>query len=164
MTDLATGSSFELVGAPEFDVALDGGKFLDDVENLSVLLWCEGKMPLPAPPGKLGAQRVEPLAPEFSKRLQPSVDVLQGAGLDGVQPAGALSAYPGEAVLAEHPKVLRDGRLRDAELRADDSHDLPGRVFLVEKQLENPPADPVAQDIECMHKLNVSSETYIRQR
>ena len=47
--------------------------------------------------------------------------------------------------------MLRDGRLRDAELRADHRHDLPGRVLLVEDQFEDPSPDRVTEDIERVH-------------
>ena len=82
--------------------------------------------PFPATPRELCAQRVESLAPEVSERLQPLIDGLQRTGFDGVQTTGALGSDPSEAVLPEHPQVLRDSRLGDAELRADDRNDLTG--------------------------------------
>ena len=115
------------------------------------------------PSGELRAECVEPLCPEVPERLQPPVDVLQRSGLDRVQATGALGSDPGEAVLTEHAQVLRHGRLRDAELRTDDSHDVAGSLLLHEDQLENAPADRITEDIERVHKAILVGNAYISQ-
>lgn len=115
--------------------------------------------PIPASPCELCSQRIEPLGPEVSERLQPSIDVLQRAGLDGVQATGALGSHASEAALTEDPQMLGHCRLGDPELRADDRDDLTGRLLLVDEQFENPPADRISEDIERMHGMNLSSLT-----
>ena len=47
---------------------------------------------------------------------EPGVDLDQRSGIEGVDPPGALGTHGREAVLAQHPEVLRDARLREAEL------------------------------------------------
>ena len=58
--------------------------------------------------------------------------------------------------------MLGNGRLSDAELRADDCDDLPRRLLFVEEQFEDPPADRVTEDIEGVHLAIVSRLPYIR--
>ena len=47
--------------------------------------------------------------------------------------------------------MLRDGRLRDPELGLDDGGERPRGQLPVGEQLEDPPPDRVAQDIERVH-------------
>ena len=47
--------------------------------------------------------------------------------------------------------MLRDGRLRDPELGLDDGRDRPGRELAIGEELEDPPSDRVAQDVERVH-------------
>lgn len=115
--------------------------------------------PIPASPRELCSQRIEPLGPELSERLQPSIDVLQRTSLDGVQATGALGSHAREAVLAEYPQMLGHGRLGDPELSADDRDDLTGRLLLVDEEFENSPADRISEDIERMHGMNLSRLT-----
>ena len=66
--------------------------------------------------------------------------------------------------------MLGDGRLGDAELPADDRRDLPGRLLLVDEQLEHPPADRADEDIESVHRWRtyqlsrIYVKAYIRHR
>ncbi len=54
-------------------------------------------------------------------------------------------------MLAQHPQMLRDGRLRDPELGADRGDQLAGRPLAVGQQLEDPPPHRVAEDVEGVH-------------
>jgi hypothetical protein len=47
--------------------------------------------------------------------------------------------------------MLRDGRLRDAELLLDGGRDRAGAPLPFAEKLEDPPPDRVAQDVECVH-------------
>jgi hypothetical protein len=87
--------------------AMDGGQFFDHVEHLLPLLCRMRGTPFPAASREFCAQRVESLGPEMPERLQPLIDSLQRTGFDGVQTTGALGSDPSEAVLPEHPQVLR---------------------------------------------------------
>jgi hypothetical protein len=112
-----------------------------------------------APPGELGAERIESLSPEGTEWLEPTIDVLQGSGLHGVETTRTLRADARKAVLAKHTQVLRDRGLADAEFQGDDSHDLTRRPLVLEEQLEDPPAHRVCEDVERVHRGRVSVET-----
>ena len=47
--------------------------------------------------------------------------------------------------------MLRHGGLRDPELALGDLGDRPGGQLAVREQLEDPPPDRVAQDVERVH-------------
>ena len=59
--------------------------------------------------------------------------------------------------------MLRDGRLRDPELGLDDGGDRPRAQLAVGEQLEDPPPDRVAEDIERVHGRIIKGTTYISQ-
>lgn len=106
---------------------------------------------MPGAPAQLGGERVEPLGPEPAELGHPRVDLLQRRGVDGIQPPGALSPHSGEPAVAEHLEVLRDGGVRDAELRGDGRRQLARGALTVREQLEQPAADRVAEDVEGVH-------------
>jgi hypothetical protein len=58
---------------------------------------------------------VEPLAPEPPVGLQPLVELVQRLRAQGVQASLAIDPGPDEPGLPQHPKVLRDARLAEAE-------------------------------------------------
>src|SRR4029079_15178493 len=96
--------------------------------------------------------RVWALVPGGAEALEPAVQLAEGRGGEGIEAAGALRADGGEAAVAEHLQVLRDGRLRDAELCLDDRGDGPRRDLALREQLEDPAADRVTQDVERVHE------------
>ena len=51
--------------------------------------------------------------------------------------------------------MLRHGRLRDPELGLDDGGDRPGGQLAVGEELEDPPPDRVAQDVERVHGAKI---------
>ena len=59
--------------------------------------------------------------------------------------------------------MLRDGRLRDAELGLDDGGDRPRGQLAVGEELEDPPPDRVAEDVERVHEDILEVATYISQ-
>jgi hypothetical protein len=73
----------------------------------------------------LGCESIEARLPQHAKRGEPAVDLVERSSNDRVKAACAADPYGGEAVVAQHAEMLRNGRLRDAELRSDDGHDNP---------------------------------------
>jgi hypothetical protein len=67
----------------------------------------------------LGTQRVESLVPETPIAVEPHVDLLQRLRIGGIEAASTLGSDGGEAVLPEHPQVLRHPGLGDAEFLLD---------------------------------------------
>ena len=113
--------------------------------------------------GEFRAQRVKSLIPEGPERLQPSIELLQGSGVDGVQSSRALRAHVREAALAQNPEVLRDGGLADAELLPDDNRNITRRELLIEEQLQYPLPDRIAENVERVHTDKLAELPYIRQ-
>ena len=113
------------------DLALDGVDLADDVDHgvwssfgVSVVDGAEAAF---APAAReLGRERVETLFPEAAEAVEPHVDLLERRRVDRVEPPGAVGPDGREAVVAQDPEVLRDGRLRDAELGLDVRRDRPG--------------------------------------
>src|SRR5262245_24223308 len=113
--------------------------------------------------GELGRERVEPLLPEAVEVVEPGVDLAERLGVDGVQAPGAVGPDGREPAVAEYAEMLRDGRLRDAELGLDDRRDGPGRQLAVGEELEDPPPHRVTEDVERVHAGKISAATYISQ-
>ena len=87
-----------------------------------------------------------------------------GRRVDGVEPPRAVRPDGREAAVAQDPEVLRDGRLRDPELGLDDRGDRPRGQLAIGEQLEDPPPDRVAQDVERVHRpIILEGMTYISQ-
>src|SRR5947207_3375833 len=111
-------------------------------------------------PGELGSQCVQPLVPEA---LQPPADVPQWLGPYRVEPARALGPDAGEAVVPQDAQVLRDGRLGDAELFPDHHGDRARAALAAGEQLQDAPADGIAQDVERVHLSHYLVPAYISQ-
>ena len=114
-------------------------------------------------PGEFGGERIHPLVPEPAEVVHPVVELAERRGIDRVEPARALRADGGEAALAQDLQVLRDGRLRDPELRLDDRRDRARRDLAIGEQLEDPAPNGVAQDVERVHGPILEYATYISQ-
>src|SRR5262245_16943008 len=56
----------------------------------------------------LGRERFEWRIPELPKAREPGIDLGEGTGVDGVQPARAIDAYRRKSALAQHLQVLGD--------------------------------------------------------
>ena len=107
-------------------------------------------MPLAA--GHLGGQGGQVWSPEPPEARQPGVRLAQCGVVHRVEPAGALGAHRGEAVLPQHPQVLGDGRLGDAELLPDDRRHRAGALLAVGEQFEDPSPYRVTEDVERVHR------------
>jgi hypothetical protein len=102
--------------------------------------------------GRSRCERVEALVPHPAVALEPGVDVAERSGVDGVEPPRALGANGREAVLAQHPQVLRHRRLGDAELRLHHGSERARRLLAVGEELEDAAAHGVAEDVEGVHE------------
>jgi hypothetical protein len=101
---------------------------------------------LPLAARDLGFEGVELLLPEGAKLIEPLRRFHQRAWVDGVEAALGVDADGGEAGIAQDSEVLGDGGLGDAELAVDDVADGAGGLLAADEELEDAPADGVAQD------------------
>ena len=95
--------------------------------------------------------------------MKPAVELLERRGVDRVQPARADRSHGREPAVPEHLQVLRDSRLRDAELRLHDRGDVPRGDLAIGEELEDPASDRVTEDVERVHLASVEALTYISQ-
>src|SRR5699024_975045 len=108
--------------------------------------------PVPATSGELSAERVQVPLPAGAQLVEERVRLLQPGGIQGVQPARALGAHGGEPVLPEHPQVLTDCWLANAELGSDHLSHRAGWVLPAGEQHQDAPAHRVAEDVEGVHQ------------
>ena len=54
--------------------------------------------------------------PKPAKLADPGVNLLKRFRIHGINPSGSLDAHSDEAALTQCPEMLRNARLRDAEL------------------------------------------------
>jgi hypothetical protein len=76
---------------------------------------------------------------------------LERSRIDGVQASRPLGPHPCETAFPEHPQVEGNRRLGDAELASDHGTQRTGGLFVIRKQLEDPPTDRLAENIEAVH-------------
>jgi hypothetical protein len=108
--------------------------------------------PLAFAAGDFGRESFEMAGPEVAEAGEPLVDLAQGLGLDGVDAARAVDARRGEAIVAQHFQMLRNGSLGDAVLVLDHLDDRAGGQFAIGEELENAPPHRVAEDVESVHQ------------
>ena len=87
----------------------------------------------------------------MTERVEPRVDLVQGRRVDRIEAPGAYGPDGREAALPQHLEMLRDGRLRDAELVLDGGRDRAGCLLPLPEQLEDPPSNRVTEDVERVH-------------
>jgi hypothetical protein len=51
--------------------------------------------------------------------------------------------------------MLRDGRLRDLELRVNDGDQFPGGGLTTGQHFEDPPPDRINEDLKGLHDVNI---------
>lgn len=116
-------------------------------------MWrCAGDAVLSPSSSDLGLECVESPFPEAAIALQPHVDLLQGLGVHGVEPAPALGSHVGESAFAQHAQVPRHGGLCDAELGAHDIGEPSRGRLAVGQQFEDPAPHRVAEHVEGVHE------------
>ena len=109
----------------------------------------EAAFPLSA--GEFRLERVETLHEEGAEVAEPVIELTEWRGIDGIQPPCALRPDSREPALAEDLEVLRHRWLRDAELVLDDGRNRSRRQLAVCEQLEDPPPDWIAENVERVH-------------
>src|SRR5690348_10780248 len=114
-------------------------------------------------PGQFGRQRLQVRCPEAPEVIEPRVDLTQRLGVHRVQAPGPARPHGRQAAVPEHPQVLRDGRLGDAELPLDDRADRAGGQLPLGEQLQDPPPHRIAEHVKRMHLSKISRLTYISQ-
>lgn len=113
--------------------------------------------------GQLGGQGIEGLAPVRAEAVKPLVDGPKGGRVDGVEPACAFGTDRREPVVPQHPKVLRHGRLRDAELLLNDCGDRTGSPLPVGELLQDSAPNRITENIEGVHEPTMTASAYISQ-
>jgi len=102
-------------------------------------------------PGDLGGEGFQLVLPERAEPGEPGIDLPQRRRLDRIEPARPVDAHGRKAAVPQHLQVLRDGGLRDAELRLDHLDDGAGRMLAGSEQLKDTAPHRVAENIECVH-------------
>src|SRR5687768_14442005 len=95
----------------------------------------------------LGRERLELVIPEPPERIEPFLDLLERAGVERIEPAARLSADLGEAAVAQHAQVLRDGGLADPELRGDHLDHRARGLLPRGEQLQDPSSHRITEDV-----------------
>ena len=148
------------------DLALDSVDLVHDIDHGNLLWWglfvsvfVQTSFTLAA--GKLGLQRVEVRRPEAPKAIEPGGNVAQRVGVHRVQTPGTLGPHGREAAFAQHAQMCRHAGLGDPELRLDDRADRTRGQLTVGEQLQDPPPDGIAEDVEGVHDLQSLSALFI---
>jgi hypothetical protein len=102
-------------------------------------------------PGNLATESVEALLPKPAKLADPSVNLLKWLRIHGINPPGSLNADSHEAALAQCPEVLRNTRLRDAELFLDDLGDTTRGALAAAEEFQNPAPHRIAKNVKSVH-------------
>ena len=111
-----------------------------------------GQPAVPPAPGQFGAERGQRRLPESAESSQPGVHLGQRIGFQGIETPSALRANAGEPGLAQHPQMLRDRWLRDAELALHDPADVTGGRLAGGEQLDDPATDRISENVERVHE------------
>ena len=83
--------------------------------------------------------------------LHPLINLPERSRIDGIQATRPLCPHPSETTFAQHAQMKGDRRLGDTKLTLNDSADRSRGLFAVRKQLQDPPTDRVAENIEGVH-------------
>lgn len=111
-----------------------------------------GQSAFPPAASQLGAERGQGRFPESAESSQPGVHLGQRIGFQGIEAPSALRANAGEPGLAQHPQMLRDRWLRNAELALHDPADVTGGRLAGGEQLDDPATDRISENVERVHE------------
>jgi hypothetical protein len=89
--------------------------------------------------------------PKSTKLANPGVDLPKRLRVHRIDSPGSLDADADEAALAQGPEMLRNARLRDAELIPDDLGETTGGALAAGEEFENPAPDRIAENVKSMH-------------
>ena len=99
----------------------------------------------------LGAERIERWGGTWPQPGEPVLEFGQGPGIQFVQAPVSVTVNHSEMVVPQYFQVLRDSRLRDPELTADDVAEISGRPQALREHFEYPAADRIRQNLEPVH-------------
>ena len=105
-------------------------------------------------------ERIDVDGPEPAERSQPGLDLLKRLGPQPVETPLCVPRGLHEAGLAQHPQVLRHGRLRHPELALD----LSDRLFGRDQEAQDGAAVRLGDDFEDgFHPLDIRRKVYACQ-
>jgi hypothetical protein len=107
------------------------------------------------PPGNLAREGVQVLLPKSAKLVNPGIDLLKRPRIHRIDSPWPFYSDSDEAVLAQRPEMLRNARLRDAELFLDHVRDTSGAEFATGEEFQNPAPHRIAENIKSMHDRSV---------
>src|SRR5262245_31969650 len=81
------------------------------------------------PPGNLVSEGVQVLLPKSAKLGDPGIDLFKRLRIHRIDSSWPFDSNTDEAILAQSPEMLRNARLRDAELFLDHVCDTSGAAF-----------------------------------
>lgn len=87
------------------------------------------------------------LRPKSAKSVDPGVDLLKRLRIHRIDSSWPVDSDSDEAILAQCPEMLRNARLRDAELSLDHVRDLSGAAFATGEEFQNPAPNRIAENI-----------------
>src|SRR4029077_727662 len=101
--------------------------------------------------------------PEAAEPGQPLVDIAQSGTVHRVHPALTIRPHRRKTVVAQHLQMLRYRGLSDRELVLDGCADRARRHLAVGEQFQDAAPHRIAQDVECVHSINLEVCAYISQ-
>ena len=105
-------------------------------------------------------ERIDVSGPEPAERSQPGFDLLQRLGLQTVETALGVHGRFHDTSLAQHPQMLRHGRLRHSKLTLD----VADRLFRREQQAQDRAPVRLRDDFEDgLHVLYIPYRAYTSQ-
>jgi len=102
-------------------------------------------------PGNFASEGVQALLPKSAKLADPGVDLLKRLRIHRINPSGSLDADSDEAALAQCPEMLRNARLRDAELFLNDLGQTASGALAAGEEFQNPAPHRITQNVKSMH-------------
>jgi hypothetical protein len=91
------------------------------------------------------------LFPKSAKLINPVIDLLKWLRIHRIDSSRPFDSDSDKAVLAQCPEMLRNARLRDAELFLDHVRDTSGVKFATGEEFQNPAPHRIAENIKSMH-------------
>jgi hypothetical protein len=102
-------------------------------------------------PGNFASEGVQALLPKSAKLVYPGVDLLKRLRIHRINPLRSVDADSDEAALAQCTEMLRNARLRYAELVPDDLRETAGGALAAGKEFQNPTPYRIAENVKSMH-------------
>jgi hypothetical protein len=101
-------------------------------------------------PGNLASEGVQVFLPKSAKLGNPGIDLLKRLRVHRIDSSLPFDADSDHSALAQCSEMLRDGRLRDAELFLNHVRDTSGIAFATDEKFQNPASHGIAENIKTM--------------